>query len=125
MRVRIKAKKLKLWTTFDRQFHRLRSDISKAQEQVFYWNGYGNKAHRLGIPLFDTNYIIKDPCVYCVIYGEHNSDKTIDHIRALSRGGNDDWRNKAASCQHHNFLKGRKQLLRFLMGIHYETQDKL
>jgi 5-methylcytosine-specific restriction endonuclease McrA len=122
MRVKIPAKKLKKQlniTQFDLEFLRLKKQIEQAQDRGFSWDA--RKQGDFNPPGFIKS-LRNDPCVYCVLYGENDFSiaSTVDHIKALSRGGRDDWRNKAPACMKHNVMKGRTQLLRFLMRLRWE-----
>lgn len=55
--------------------------------------------------------ILNDPCVYCG--GPESNGR--DHIWARSKGGKDNWRNRAPACHACDHWKGSKKLLVFLV----------
>jgi 5-methylcytosine-specific restriction endonuclease McrA len=54
-----------------------------------------------------------DPCSYCRQAAEH-----VDHIVAISRGGDHAWDNLTASCSRCNRVKYNATLLAFLLWHH-------
>ena len=52
-----------------------------------------------------------DPCAYCGALAT-----TVDHIEALSRGGNHDWENLTAACRRCNSRKQGLPLLMYLLS---------
>lgn len=63
-----------------------------------------------------ADLIARDPCVYC-----GGPAGEIDHIRAVTRGGDSSWGNLAPACKRCNSSKGAKSLLEFLMYRHDPT----
>lgn len=65
-----------------------------------------------------TRMIINDPCSYCAQDGG-----TLDHITAITKGGDNDWRNLTGACMSCNSRKRTKSLLRFMLDV-LPTPDK-
>lgn len=53
-----------------------------------------------------------DPCVYC-----GGEARGLDHIQPQSRGGVDNWTNRAPACRKCDNLKGNASLLFFLVAV--------
>jgi hypothetical protein len=65
----------------------------------------------------------RDPCAYCGEPEHDAADTELDHIEPRSRGGEDDWPNRTASCSACNRGKGTRSMLSWL--LHLAERDDL
>lgn len=99
-----------VWRDENREKHRAgvrqwnRANPAKRREQAFRRRGAG------GTPSADDHDYIQvllgDPCSYC-----GGKAEAVDHIVALSRGGDNDWTNLTAACRSCNSRKATKKML--------------
>jgi 5-methylcytosine-specific restriction endonuclease McrA len=63
-----------------------------------------------------SRVLAADPCSYC-----HQASEHIDHIVAISKGGEHAWENLTAACSRCNRAKYSGSLLAFLLGQRPQT----
>lgn len=91
-----------------------RDGRNRSPELVRRWNRYNHDRRRGAKPtreaLAYAEILRGDPCAYC---GDRAG--TVDHIVAAARGGDGEWHNFTAACQHCNGGKSAKPLLTYLL----------
>lgn len=115
-----------------REWHRDNYEKSRATSRA-YWQTEAGKANRRAANFkrragrlrnldAETREYLKviatDPCSYCGGVAD-----TVDHIVALSRGGENHWTNMTAACLSCNSRKHNKSLLVFLLELN--TPNKI
>lgn len=127
-----KATSDKLWNERNKDrvsLYRRARYVAKKQEYVdaaMRWqaaNPEKARAHatrknhrRRGVPFTEeareySQIILGDPCSYC----REKPTSEIDHIVAVSKGGNGEWTNLTGACSPCNKEKSNKSLLMFLL----------